>query len=123
MGFQRRHKTLPQRDDGPKRAQGHANGKNNGSKLTPAASAVFGEWYSINGGSASPEDGEVMAARGLPFGDYWVAGDFVLKLQKPAFRGPLHALLTGSGEARKTKLSKRSKGWVAIRTTGAAGRI
>ena len=64
-----------------KRARGHANGKNNGSKLTPAASAVFGKWYSINGEFASPEDGEVMAAKGLPFGDYWVASDFVLKLR------------------------------------------
>ena len=70
--------------------------KNNGSKLTPAASAVFGEWYSINGESASPEDGEVMAAKGLPFGDYWVASDFVLKLRtfseiKPRQRIHIHA--------------------------------
>jgi len=50
-------------------------------KLTPLPSAVFGEWYVINGKSASPEDAEVMAARGLPLGDYWVANDFVRKLR------------------------------------------
>lgn len=50
-------------------------------KLTPAPSAVFGKWYSINGELASPADAEVMAARGLPFGDYWVASDFVCKLR------------------------------------------
>ena len=58
----------------------------NGSELMPAALAVFGfatvvsdakteESYSINGEPASPEDAEVMAARGLPFGDYWVRND------------------------------------------------
>ena len=58
----------------------------NGSKLTPAALAVVGlatvaysakahEWYSINGVQAAPADAGVMAARGLPIGDYWVRND------------------------------------------------
>ena len=38
-----------------------------------------------------------MAAKGLPFGDYWVASDFVLKLRtfseiKPRQRIHIHAL-------------------------------
>jgi hypothetical protein len=52
-----------------------------GWKLTPEASAMFGKWYSINGKPASAEDGGVMAARGLPFGDYWVASEFVRRLR------------------------------------------
>jgi hypothetical protein len=52
-----------------------------GWKLTPEASAVFGKWYSINGKPASAEDGGIMAARGLPFGDYWVSSDFVRRLR------------------------------------------
>jgi hypothetical protein len=58
----------------------------NSSKLTPAALAVVGfataayparalEWYSINGVPATPEAAGVMAARGLPIGDYWVRND------------------------------------------------
>ena len=57
--------------------------------LTPAARAIFGEWYSINGAPASPEDAAVMAAMGLPYGHYRVANDFVRKLRavsaQPAF--------------------------------------
>jgi hypothetical protein len=52
-----------------------------GWKLTPEASTVFGKWYSINGKPASAEDGGVMAARGLPFGDYWVASEFARRLR------------------------------------------
>ena len=68
----------------------------NGSKLMRGAS-VLGKWYSINGELASSEDAEVMAARGLPFGDYWVARDFVRKLQtdseiKPRQRIHLRAI-------------------------------
>ena len=37
-----------------------------GTKLTHAASAVFRQWYSVSEELASPEDDEVMAARGLP---------------------------------------------------------
>jgi hypothetical protein len=63
--------------------------RRDGWRLTPAARAIFGEWYSINGVPASPEDGAVMAARGLPYGDYRVANDFVLRLRaasaRPAF--------------------------------------
>jgi hypothetical protein len=54
----------------------------NGSRLTPAmlagfgfapaVSAASGQEYSINGQPVSVEDAGVMAARGLPFGDYWV---------------------------------------------------
>ena len=60
-----------------------------GWRLTPAARAIFGEWYSIDGEPASREDAAVMAARGLPYGDYRVANDFVRKLRAvsatPAF--------------------------------------
>ena len=58
----------------------------NSLKLTTAALAFVGfataaypakahEWYSINGVPASPEAAGVMAARGLPIGDYWVRND------------------------------------------------
>jgi hypothetical protein len=56
-----------------------------GSKMTPAALAVLGfaaassaqahGWYTINGEPASSDDAQVMAARGLPFADYWVRHD------------------------------------------------
>ena len=57
-----------------------------GSKMTPAGLAVLGfataavaaeahDWYYINGQPASSEDALVMAARGLPFADYWVRND------------------------------------------------
>jgi hypothetical protein len=69
-----------------KKAKGIAAMAASNSKLTPAALAVVGfatvasatkahEWYSINGEPASPEEGGVMAARGLPLGDYWVRND------------------------------------------------
>ena len=48
---------------------------------TCTASRVFGEWYFINGVPASLEDAEMLVARGLPYGDYWVASDFVRKLR------------------------------------------
>jgi hypothetical protein len=35
----------------------------------------------INDAPASLEDAEVLAARGLPHGDYWVASDFVRELR------------------------------------------
>ena len=54
---------------------------NDSTRLTSTASRVFGEWYFINGVPTSLEDAEVLAARGLPHGDYWVAGDFVRKLR------------------------------------------
>jgi len=58
----------------------------NGPKLAAAALAAVGfataadpamarESYSINGSPAPPEAAVVMAARGLPFGDYWVRND------------------------------------------------
>jgi hypothetical protein len=53
-------------------------------------SAVFGKWYSINGKPSSAEDGGVMAARGLPFGDYWVASDFVRQLRTVSEIDPWH---------------------------------
>jgi hypothetical protein len=59
-----------------------------GWKVTPPGSAIFGEWYSINGRPASPEDTEVMAARGLPYGDYRVANDFVSMLRAVSEFGP-----------------------------------
>ena len=58
--------------------------------LTSTASRVFGEWYFINGVPASLEDAEVLAARGLPYGDYWVAGDFVRKLRTITEIRPRH---------------------------------
>jgi hypothetical protein len=45
-------------------------------------------WYFINGAPASLEDGEVLAARGLPQEDYWVANDFVRKLRSVTELGP-----------------------------------
>jgi hypothetical protein len=51
------------------------------SRLTSTASRVFAGWYFINGVPASLEDAEVLAARGLPHGDYLVASDFVSKLR------------------------------------------
>jgi hypothetical protein len=54
---------------------------NNALRLTSTASRVFAEWYFINGLPASLEDAEVLATRGLPHGDYWVARDFVRKLR------------------------------------------
>ena len=63
--------------------------RRDGWRLTPAARAIFGEWYSINRAPASPEDAAVIVARGLPYGDYRVANDFVRKLRAasapPAF--------------------------------------
>ena len=53
----------------------------NALKLTSTASRVFAGWYFINGVPASLEDAEVLAARSLPHGDYWVARDFVPKLR------------------------------------------
>jgi hypothetical protein len=50
-------------------------------RLTSSASRGFGEWYFINGVPASLEDAEMLVARGLPYGDYWVASDFVRKLR------------------------------------------
>ena len=54
---------------------------NNALRLTSTASRVFAGWYFINGVPASLEDAEVLATRGLPHGDYWVARDFVRKLR------------------------------------------
>jgi hypothetical protein len=54
---------------------------NDSKRLSSTASRVFGEWYFINGVPASLEDAEVLAARGLPRGDYWVTDDFVRKLR------------------------------------------
>ena len=54
---------------------------NDSTRLTSTASRVFGEWYFIDGVPASLEDGEMLVARGLPHGDYWVASDFVRKLR------------------------------------------
>ena len=53
----------------------------NTSKLAPAASAGCGEGYFLNGELASPEAAEVLVDKGLPFGDYWVASDFLRNLQ------------------------------------------
>ena len=53
---------------------------NDSTRLT-STSSVFGEWYFINGAPASLEDAAVLAARGLPHGDYRVASDFVRKLR------------------------------------------
>ena len=50
-------------------------------RLTSTASRVFAGWYFINGVPASLEDAEMLVARGLPHGDYWVASDFVRKLR------------------------------------------
>ena len=60
------------------------------SRMTSTASTVFGEWYFINGAPASLEDAEVLAARGLPRGDYWVADDFVRKLRTIRRRITIH---------------------------------
>jgi hypothetical protein len=60
--------------------------------VTSTASAVFGEWYFINGLPASLEDAEVLAARGLPRGNYWVANDFVRKLRTVTDVDALHRL-------------------------------
>ena len=49
--------------------------------LTSTRSRVLAGWYFVNGVPASLEDAEVLAARGLPHGDYWVARDFVRKLR------------------------------------------
>jgi hypothetical protein len=49
--------------------------------LTSTASRAFAGWYFVNGVPASLEDAEVLAARGLPHGDYWVARDFIRKLR------------------------------------------
>lgn len=57
-----------------------------GSKVTPAALAVLGlaaassaaethGCYTINGQPAYSDGARVMAARGLPFADYWVRHD------------------------------------------------
>jgi hypothetical protein len=54
---------------------------NDSTRLTSTASRVFGERYFINGLPASLEDAQVLAARGLPRGNYWVANDFVRKLR------------------------------------------
>ena len=54
---------------------------NDSTRLTSTTSRVFGEWYFIDGVPASLEDGEMLVARGLPHGDYWVASDFVRKLR------------------------------------------
>ena len=54
---------------------------NDSTRLTSTTSRVFGEWYFINGVPASLEDAEMLVARGLPYGDYWVASDFVRKLR------------------------------------------
>jgi hypothetical protein len=54
---------------------------NDSKRLSSTPSKVFGEWYCINGVPASFEDAAVLAARGLPRGDYWVADDFVRKLR------------------------------------------
>jgi hypothetical protein len=53
----------------------------NTSKLAPAASAGCGEGYFLNGELASPEAAQVLVDRGLPFGDYRVASDFLWNLQ------------------------------------------
>jgi hypothetical protein len=50
-------------------------------RLTSTASRVFAGWYFINGMPASLEDAEVLAARSLPHGDYWVGRDFVPNLR------------------------------------------
>ena len=55
--------------------------RNDSTRVTSTASGGFGEWYFINGLPASLEDAEVLAARSLPHGDYWVARDFVPKLR------------------------------------------
>ena len=57
-----------------------------GSKMTPVGLAVLEfatavsvagayEWYYINRRPASTDDARIMAARGLPFADYWVRND------------------------------------------------
>ena len=61
-------------------------------RLTSTASRVFAGWYFINGVPASLEDAEVLAARGLPRGNYWVANDFVRKLRTVTHVGALHHL-------------------------------
>jgi hypothetical protein len=68
---------------------------NDSTRLTCTGSRGFGEWYFINGAPASLEDAEMLAARGLPHGDYWVARDFVRKLRaisesKPRRRIAIH---------------------------------
>jgi hypothetical protein len=50
-------------------------------RLTSTTSRVFAGWFFINGVPASLEDAEVLAARGLPHGDYWVASDFIRMLR------------------------------------------
>jgi hypothetical protein len=47
---------------------------------TSTRSRALAGWYFVNGVPASLEDADVLAARGLPHGDYWVARDFVRKL-------------------------------------------
>jgi hypothetical protein len=54
---------------------------NDSTRLTSAASRALAGWYFINGAPASLDDAEVLAARGLPHGDYWVAREFVRKLR------------------------------------------
>jgi hypothetical protein len=49
--------------------------------VTSTTARVFAGWYFINGAPTSVEDAEVLAASGLPHGDYWVASDFVRKLR------------------------------------------
>jgi hypothetical protein len=49
--------------------------------VTSTRSRALAGGYFVNGVPASLEDAEVLAERGLPHGDYWVAGDFLRKLR------------------------------------------
>jgi hypothetical protein len=86
----------------------------NGTKLTPGASGVFGQWYSIHGKLASPEDAEVMAARGLPLGAHLVRGrPPVAMTRKSAASSPSDRSRTGArrfidNQAFSTSSSDRS---------------
>jgi hypothetical protein len=53
----------------------------NETRPTSSLSRALAGWYFINGEPASLDDAEVLANRGLPHGDYWVASDFVCKLR------------------------------------------
>jgi hypothetical protein len=66
--------------------------RNDSTRVTSTASGGFGEWYFINGLPASLEDAEVLVARGLPRGNYWVANGFVRKLRTVTDVAALHHL-------------------------------
>jgi hypothetical protein len=85
---------------------------NDSTRLTSTAARVFAGWYFINGAPVSLDDAEVLAANGLPYGDYWVASDFVRELRATAWSTGLRTRTLKRTRSRTSALNG------CIRNTG-----